>query len=199
MAVTARRSARRLTAGEPGDVRTEPAPVGPVAAGPPPARPTWVLPVAVILVLALIVSLVAGVWFGIRAVQGFGDERARADAVDAAKIVATRLTTFDAGTAEADTKAMLAGATPLYAGALEGDQDPVIKGMRQAQARSEGTVTGAGLLSYNPGTHTAHVLVSVRARVSNKSLPGGQDRDYRMDLSMVDQGDWLVDGVEFVG
>jgi Mce-associated membrane protein len=185
--------------GDPGDAQTDPAPIGPVTAGPTPGRPTGVLPAAVILVLALVGSLVAGVWFGIRAVQAFGDERGMANAVDAAKVVATKLTTFDAGTAEADTKAMLSSATPVYAGALEGDQDPVIKGMRQAQARSNGTVTGAGVLSYNPGTHTAHVLVTVRARVSNKMLPGGQDRDYRMDLTMVEQGDWLVDNVEFVG
>ena len=42
-------------------------------------------------------------------------------------------------------------------------------------------------------------LVTVRAQVANKTVPGGQARDYRMDLTMVDQGDWLVDGLEFVG
>jgi Mce-associated membrane protein len=180
------------------DLEVVPAPLGTTVAGTA-RRPKWVIPVAVLLVLVLIASLVVGVWFGIKAVQGFGDERARANAVDAAKVVATKITTFDAGTAEADTKALLATATPQYQGALEGDQGGVIKSMRDTQARSNGTVLSAGVLSYDPATDTAHVLVTVRAQVANKTVPGGQARDYRMDLTMVDQGDWLVDGLEFVG
>jgi hypothetical protein len=180
-------------------VETAPAPAGPVSAGSTAGRPKWVIPVAVLLVVVLIGALVAGVWFGIKTVNGFSVERGRANAVDAAKIVATKLTTFDTGTAEADTKALLATATPLYAGALEGDQGSVIKSMHDNQARSNGTVTGVGVLSYDPSTDVAHVLVTVRAQVANKTIPGGQARDYRMDLTMVDQGDWLVDNVEFVG
>jgi len=180
-------------------VETAPAPAGPVAASGSPGRPKWVIPVAVVLVLVLIGALVAGVWFGIKTVHGFSAERGRANAVEAAKIVATKLTTFDAGTAEADTKALLDSATPEYAGALQGDQGEVIKSMHQNQARSTGRVTEAGVLSYDAGTDTAHVLVTVRAQVANKTVPGGEARDYRMDLTMVDRGDWLVDSVEFVG
>jgi Mce-associated membrane protein len=185
-------------AGDHQSVETVRAPAGPVAAGTT-GRPKWIIPVAIVLILVLIGSVVAGVWFGIKTVHGFAAERGRAAAVDAAKIVATRLTTFDSGTAEADTKALLATATPVYAGALQGDQNSVIRAMHDTQARSNGTVTEAGVLSYDPGTDTAHVLVTVRAQVANKTVPGGQARDYRMDLTMVDQGDWLVDSVEFVG
>ena len=87
----------------------------------------------------------------------------------------------------------------MYADALQGDQNAVIKAMHDGQARSNGTITEAGVLSYDPDTDTAHVLVSVRAQVANKTVPGGQARDYRMDLTMVDQGDWLLASVEFVG
>ena len=180
-------------------VETAPASAGPVSAGTKTRRPKWVMPVGIVLVLVLIASLAAAVWFGIKAVHGFSAERGQANAVDAAKVVATKLTTFDAGTAEADTKALVAMATPLYAGALEGDQSSVIKSMHDNQARSNGTVTEAGVLSYDASSDVAHVLVTVRAQVANKTIPGGQARDYRMDLTMVDQGDWLVDGVEFVG
>jgi Mce-associated membrane protein len=180
------------------NVEAVPAPAGPVRAGTT-SRPKWVLPVGILLILVLIGSLVVGVWFGIKAVHGFSAERGRANALDAAKIVATRLTTYDVGTAEADTKGLLSAATPIYAGALEGDQNSVIKAMRTSQARSNGTVTGAGVLSYDSDANRAHVLVTVRAQVMNKTAPGGQARDYRLDLTMVDQGDWLVDNVEFVG
>lgn len=181
------------------DVAAVPALAGPVAAGAKANRPKWVAPAAIGLILVLIGSLVVGVWFGIKAVHGFSAERAEANAVDAAKVVATKLTTYDSGTAEADMKALLATATPLYAGALQGDQGDVIKAMRNGQARSNGTVTEAGVLSYDPTEDTAHVLVTVQAQVTNKAVPGGEAREYRLELTMVDQGDWLVDAVEFVG
>lgn len=197
MAVATERSARQLMQTSHDDADTAAAPAAPVSAGSS-ARPRWVAPVAVVLVLVLLASLVAGIWFGIKAVHGFSVERSRDHALEAAKVVATRLTTYDSGTADADLKSLLATASPLYAGSLQGDQGGVIRSMRANQARSDGTVTDAGVLSYDPDTKTAHVLVSVRAKVANKAVPGGQDRDYRMEITMIDQGDWLADGVEFV-
>jgi Mce-associated membrane protein len=177
---------------------TAPAPAGSVVAGTTSRPPKWVVPVAIVLVLVLIAALIGAVWFGIKAVHGFSAERDRVNAVEAAKVVATDLTTFDTGTADADTKRLLATTTPEYAAALQGDANSVVSSMRTSQARSTGTVTEAGVLSFDPDTNTAQVLVSVRAQVANKSIPGGQARDYRMELTMVDQGGWLVDAVEFV-
>lgn len=180
------------------NAETVPAPAGPLSTGTA-SRPKWVVPVAGVLVLVLIASLIGAVWFGIKAAHGFGIERARSSAVEAAKVVATDLTTFDVGTADADLKRLLAATTPQYAAALQGDQDAVLKDMHADQARSTGTVTEAGVLSYDPDTDTAHVLVSVRAQVASKAVPGGQARDYRMEITMIDQGDWLADSVVFVG
>lgn len=186
-------------AAERGNVEAVPAtsPAGAVSAGIA-ARPRWVVPVAIVLVVVLIGALVTVVWFGIKTAHGFGVERSRDHAVEAAKVVATRLTSFDSGTADADTAALIAATTPEYAAALHGDAGGVIKAMHQTQARSAGTVTEAGILSYDDTTHTAHVLVTVRAQVANKAVPAGQARDYRLDLTMVEQGQWLANAVEFV-
>lgn len=198
MAVTTGRSARQLTHARPEGVGpgSEPAGAGPVATT---GRPVRVVPVAILLTFALTASLVVAVWFGIKAIQGFSSEQGRINAIESAEVVATDLTTFDVGTAEADTRRLLATTTPEYAAAIEGDRDSIIKTLHTTQARSTGTVTEAGVLSYDPSTDTAHVLVTVRAQVANKAAPGGQARDYRMELTMVDKGDWLADGVEFVG
>lgn len=198
MAVTTDRSARELTHARHDRVGPgpEPADAGPVGTT---GRPVRVVAVAILLILVLTASLVVAVWFGIKAIQGFSAERGRINAIESAKVVATDLTTFDVGTAEADTRRLLATTTPEYAGAIEGDRESIIKTLHTAQARSTGTVTEAGVLSYDPRNDTAHVLVTVRARVANKWTHGDQARDYRMELTMVDKGDWLVDGVEFVG
>lgn len=182
-----------------------PAPAGSAEAGgakaggaKPGRRPRWVLPTAIVLVIGLVGALVFAVWFGIKVVQGFGVEQARSNAVSAAKDVATNFTTYDVGTVEADAKRLLGGTTPAYAGTFDGNKDAFLKRVHDGQVKSAGEVTEAGLLSYDPTTDTARVLVSVRAQISSKDAAGGEGRDYRLEITMVDRGDWLADRVEFV-
>jgi Mce-associated membrane protein len=157
------------------------------------------MPAAAALALVLVGALVATIWFGIQTVNGFIAERGHAGALEAGKEVATNFTTFDVGTADADTKRLVAGFAPDYAAAFAEDGDTIMKNLHQGQVRSTGTVTEAGLLSYDGVTSTAHVLVTVRAQVASTAAPGGQAREYRMDLTMVDKGRWLANSVEFVG
>lgn len=178
------------------DVDAVPAPAGSASAG---NRPKWVVPVGIALTLVLVCALAATVWFGIRVVSGFMAERGITNAVEAAKVAAVNLTTFDSGTADADTKRLIDGSTAEYGSTFAGDQSTVVQNLHKGQVRSTGTVTEAGVLSYNSGTSTAHVLVTVRAQVANIAAPGGQARDYHFELTMVDQGKWLLNDVEFVG
>lgn len=179
MAVATDRSARELTS-EPG-----------------PSGSRWVKPAAIVVLLTLVSVLVAVGWFGVQAAQGFAAERARDNAVDAARTVAVNLTTLSAETAERDTARLLDSMTPTYAAGLEGDSGKVVTKLAEGQVSTSGTVTEAGMISYDPATETAKVLVTVRAQVRNAAAPQGVTRDYRIVLTMVDQGDWLADDVEF--
>jgi Mce-associated membrane protein len=180
----------------------EDAEAGPVTTGSAPAagghRPKWVVPAALVLVVVLIGALVASIWFGTRVVRSFVAEQGRDHAVEAAKQMATNLTTFDSATAAADTKRLLDGTTPNYAAAFAGDEGEFLRGLHASQARSTGTVTEAGVLSYDPVTETAHILVTVRAQVANTAVPAGEGRDYRIELTMLERGRWLADQVEFL-
>jgi Mce-associated membrane protein len=154
----------------------------------------WLRAASVALVVVLAAALVASVFFGMRAVKGFSGESGRANAIAAAREAATALTTFDAATADPDTQRLLTMTTPQLAAGFAGDKAAFVKSLRDGQIKMVGTVTEAGVISYE--SSTAHVFVTVRARVTRPSSPP-QVRDYRMELTMVDEGDWLVGAAEF--
>lgn len=194
MAVAVERSARQvMTDGH--DPVPVAAPTGLAKAGPA-GNPRWVVPTAIALVVALVGALVFTIWFGIKLAQGFGVEQGRSNALAAAKDVAVNFTTYDVGTAEADMKRLVAGFTPSLSG--EGAQNDVLAQVRKGEVKSTGEVTEAGVISYDPVGDVARVLISVRAQVSTREEPGGQAREYRMEMLMVNRGDWLADRVEFV-
>lgn len=167
----------------------------------PAASPGWVAPAAVLLAVALVTAVVGATWFAVKAVQGFDAERGRDNAVSAAREVAESLTTYDVGTIEADTARLQAGLSTTFTASVEEDRRGVLEKVREGRAKSVGTVTEAGLVEYAAAGDRARVLVSVRAQVTTNELPGGQARDYRMELTMVDQsrwpGGWKAESVEF--
>jgi Mce-associated membrane protein len=157
--------------------------------------PDWLLPIAVALLLVLAVASAGVVVFGLKAASGFSTERGRTDVLAAARDVAARITTFDATSAEADTQRLLELTTPQFAQGFAGDKDGFIKLLRQGKTKMSGQVTDAGVLSYDG--EVAQVLVTVRAQITDVRTPQGQARDYRMELTMLDQGRWLANAVEF--
>jgi Mce-associated membrane protein len=161
-------------------------------------RPRWLVPTAIALVIGLVAALVATAWFGIKVVQGFSVEQGRSNAVSAAKDVATNFTTYDVGTVDADAKRLVEGVTPRYAAQFDSDKAGFLARVHSGQVKSTGEVTEAGVLSYDQATNTAHILVTVRATVASKEAPGGEARAYRLDITMIDTGDWRADRVEFV-
>jgi Mce-associated membrane protein len=161
-------------------------------------KPRWLLPTAVLLVIALVGALVATVWFGVKLAQGFAVEQARSNAVSAAKDVATNFTTYDVGNIDKDTQRLLAGTTPSYSASFDADKGGFLTRVKSGQVRSTGEVTEAGLSSYDPAANLARVLVTVRAQISSKDSPAAESRDYRLEITMVDTGDWLAQNVEFI-
>lgn len=158
-------------------------------------RPRWVVPTAIGLVVLLVGFLVVASFFGIRVVGGFADSMGRSNALDAAREVATNLTTFDAATAEEDIARLVETTTPAFAAGLDGDREAFIRSLREGKVKMTGTVTEAGVASYDDDT--AQVIVAVRSAVNSGG--GEQGRDYRLNLTMVHQGgSWLASKVEFL-
>lgn len=204
MAVATDRAARALVASENDAGDAVPDPTGPAqAAGGKPAtgkagRPRWLLPTAILLVVGLVGVLVAALWFGVKVVQGYAFEQSRSNAVSAAKDVATNFTTYDVGNIDKDAQRLLAGTTPSYAAGFDGSKGGFLNRVKSGQVRSTGEVTEAGLASYDPAAKLARVLVTVRAQISSKESPAAEARDYRLQITMVDSGDWLAQNVEFI-
>jgi len=162
-----------------------------------------VLPVAIALLVLLVGALVVGIWFGIKAVQGFSEVRGMSNAVSAAEQVAADFSTFDVATGDKDTERLLAGTTARYAAGFNGDKENFLKQLVAMQGRSKGTVLASGVANYDRLTGAVEVLVVVRAEVSTKDAPSGPPRIYRMELTMKDEswlpGGWKADAVEFRG
>jgi Mce-associated membrane protein len=159
-------------------------------------RSRWVTPSAIGLTVLLTGLLVAIAVFGFQALSGLATEWGRSNALNAAKHVAASLTTFDATDADTDTQRFLDLTTADFAHSFAGDQNGFIKSLRDGQVSMKGTVLDAGVEDYHGAT--AHVFVAVRGQVSDTQSPQPHARDYRMDMTMVDEHGWKLDRIEFV-
>jgi Mce-associated membrane protein len=171
----------------------------PPAAGAPPGRPRLRdVPRPVLALAALVVVLaVAAVAFAVPAMAGFRLDAGRDDALAAARRAATNLTSFDFESATPDTQRLWASGTPDFERSFADDEASFTKMLQDNKLKVSGTVTGAGLYGYTPDE--THALVAVKASVRNAATPDAQERDYRMDLTMVRQsGHWLVDSALFL-
>ena len=161
-------------------------------------RPRWVPPVGIALIVLLTVVLVAVIHFGMAAGRGFGTEHDRGKAVAAAQEAAVNMTTLDGTDAEADIQRLLASTTPDFAAGFAGDKDSFARKLRDNKVTMTGTVTAAGLVSYDGAKAT--VILAVRSHQA-AATPGApdQDIDYRMLLDMQKLGGhWLASRAEFV-
>jgi Mce-associated membrane protein len=179
-----------------GQVHGKTAPGVPGAAGP--RRPRWVTPVGFALIVLLTVALVAVIHFGMAAGRGFGSEHDRDQAVAAAQEAAVNMTTLDGTNAEADIQRLLASTTPDFAAGFAGGKDSFAKKLRENKVQMTGTVTGAGLVSYDGAKSTVILAVRTHQTGAAQAAPD-QDTDYRMLLHMEKlDGDWLASRAEFV-
>jgi Mce-associated membrane protein len=154
--------------------------------------------------LALIAGLVAVValagltgWTGYRAYKAYQGEQERQLFLQVGRQGALNLTTIDWQNAEADVQRVLDSATGTFYDDFQNRSAPFVQVVKQAQSKSEGSITEAGLESASGDQ--AQVLVAVTVNTSNIGAPQQEPRAWRMRLTVQKVGDDAkVSNVEFV-
>jgi Mce-associated membrane protein len=154
--------------------------------------------------LALIAGLVAVValagltgWMGYRAYDSYQGEKQRQLFLQVGRQGALNLTTINWEHAEADVQRVLDSATGQFYDDFQNRSAPFIEVVKQAQSKSEGSISDAGLESASSAE--AQVLVAVTVNTSNVGAPQQEPRAWRMRLTVTKVGDEAkVSNVEFV-
>jgi Mce-associated membrane protein len=147
---------------------------------------------AIVVVLAGLVG-----WFGFRVYQSHQAQAQRSQFLQVARQGALNLTTIDWQHAEADVHRILDGATGEFYDDFAKRSQPFIEVLKQAQAKTVGTITEAGLESET--TDSAQALVAVSVQTSNAGEPEQVPRAWRMRINVQKVGDQMkVSNVGFV-
>jgi Mce-associated membrane protein len=148
------------------------------------------------LVTVLVLGGLVG-WLGYRAYEGRQAGQQRALYLQVGKQAAVNLTTIDFSHADADVERILASATDTFYDDFSKRSQPFIDVVKQAQSKSTGEVTAAGVESEDAAG--AQILVAVTVNTSNAGAPEQQPRAWRMRITVkqVDQ-EAKVSNVEFV-
>ena len=147
----------------------------------------------------LIVTALGGLvgWLGFRADESHQREQQRAMFLAAARQGALNLTTISFTEVDADIKRILDSATGTFHDDFEKRSQPFVEVVKQAQSKSQGTITEAGLESMQGDN--AHALVAVTVTTSNAGAAQQEPRSWRMRIDVQKVGDMAkVSNVEFV-
>lgn len=154
--------------------------------------------------LALIAGLVGVLalgsltgWLGYRTYESTRAEEQRNVFLQTARQGALNLTTINYESAEADVQRILDSATGSFYDDFQQRAEPFVQVVKQAQSKSVGTVSEAGLESF--GDSEAQALVAVTVQTTNAGAPEPQPRAWRMRISVQEIDDQAkVSNVEFV-
>jgi Mce-associated membrane protein len=136
-------------------------------------------------------------WLGVRAQQSHRAEDQRELFLHVGRRGALNLTTIDFQNAEGDVARILDSATGTFHDDFQKRSQPFIDAVKQAQSKSVGTITEAGLESESGDE--AEVLVAVAVKTSNVGAAEQQPRAWRMRIAVQKVGDQAkVSNVEFV-
>lgn len=149
------------------------------------------------LVLVLALGGLTG-WLGYRAYESRKAEDLRNLFLQVGRQGALNLTTIDHEHAEADVQRVLDSSTGTFYDDFQKRAAPFIEVVKQAQSKSEGKISEAGLESSND--EEGQVLVAVTVNTTNAGAPEQQPRAWRMRISVQKTGDdeAKVSNVEFV-
>jgi Mce-associated membrane protein len=164
----------------------------------PSKKPTTASWRATLFGLAMVVVLAGLVgWLGFRAYQSHQAQTQRSQFLQVARQGALNLTTIDWQHAEADVHRILDGATGEFYADFATRSQPFIEVLKQAQAKTVGTITEAGLESQT--TDSAQALVALSVQTSNAGEPEQVPREWRMRINVQKVGDQVkVSNVGFV-
>ena len=107
------------------------------------------------------------------------------------------LTTIKPETAKEDVERILAGASGDFKAEFDGRQDPFVSVVKEAGVTTVGKIIESGI--QNEDGDTARVLVAARADVSTPDNTQNGPRDFRMRVTVTDDGGTMTASkVEFV-
>ncbi len=147
----------------------------------------------------LIIMALAGLggWLGYRNYQSQQAEQQRQVFLRVGRQGAVNLTTINYAEADADVRRILDSATGTFYDDFQKRSPAFVQLVKQAQSKTEGTVTEAGLESV--GRDSARVLVAVTVKTSSLGATDQQPRKWRMRVDVQKVGDEVkVSNVGFV-
>jgi Mce-associated membrane protein len=122
----------------------------------------------------------------------------RADVLHAARQETVNFTTLDYRHLDRDLGRVLRGSTGDFRKQFQAGSKSLTSLVTANKAVAKGEVLDAGLVSSD--SDSAVVLVVADSTVTNTANPKGEQRHYRLQLSLVrHQGQWLVSDLTFVG
>ncbi|MBJ7336348.1 hypothetical protein [Mycolicibacterium sp.] len=157
-------------------------------------------PVRLATLVGLVVVIVAGAlvgFLGFRAVQSQREADRDRLFLEVARQGAVNLTTIDWQEADADVQRILDSATGTFYDDFSKRSQPFVEVVKQAQSKSVGTVTEAGLES--DSGDQAQVLVAVAVKTTNAGSAEQRPRAWRMRVDVQKVGEQAkVSNVQFV-
>jgi Mce-associated membrane protein len=154
------------------------------------------------LALAIGVIMVVGLaaltgWLGFRTYQSQQAAKQHSLFLEVGRQGALNLTTVSYTEADADVSRILESTTGTFHDDFQKRSQPFIEVVKQAQSKTEGTVTAAGLESVNGDS--ARVLVAVSVKTTNAGVPEQQPHAWRMRIDVQKVNDEVkVSNVSFV-
>jgi Mce-associated membrane protein len=154
-----------------------------------PANRRWsdvrlALTVGLIVIVAL-AGLVG--WLGYQSYQSYQAGQQREQFLQVGRQGALNLTTISYTEADADVQRILDSSTGTFYDDFHNRAQPFIDVVKQAQSKSVGSITAAGLESIQGDE--AQVLVAVAVKTSNAAAPEQPPRNWRMRISVHKVGD----------
>jgi Mce-associated membrane protein len=146
-------------------------------------------------IIGLVVVLALGGlvgWLSFRAYESHKAEQQRELFLQVGRQGAVNLTTIDFEHADADVQRILDSATDTFFDDFSKRSQPFVDVVKQAQSKSVGTVTSAGIESTagdGPDPNQAQVLVAVTVKTSNAGAAEQEPRAWRMRLTVKKVGD----------
>jgi Mce-associated membrane protein len=147
------------------------------------------------LVVAVALAGLTG-WLGFRTYQSHRADEQRKLFLQVACQGALNLTAIDFQQADKDVQRILDSATGTFHDDFQKRSLPFVQVVKQAQSKSIGTISEAGVESESDDS--AQVLVAVQVKTSSAGMPEQAPRAWRMRISVQKVGDEAkVSNVEF--